>query len=73
MQQVLQNELRLTCTPLHRRLLPLSAVGGAILLVWADTLARSVVSGQEIPIGVVTAVIGAPVFAWLLRRESRDA
>jgi iron complex transport system permease protein len=64
---------RLTCGPLHRRLLPLSALGGAVLLVWSDTLARSLVDGQEIPVGVVTAVIGAPAFAWLLRRESRTA
>lgn len=70
---VVPHVVRLVWGPLHRRLLPLSALLGAILLVWADTIARSVVSGQEIPIGVVTAVIGAPVFAWLLRREGRDA
>lgn len=70
---VVPHVVRLMWGPLHRRLLPLSAVLGAILLVWADTIARSVVSGQEIPIGVVTAVIGAPVFAWLLRREGREA
>lgn len=70
---IVPHVVRLSCGPMHRRLLPLSALAGAILLVWADTLARSLVAGQEIPIGVVTAVIGAPVFAWLLRRESRDA
>lgn len=70
---VVPHVIRLVWGPLHRRLLPLSAVAGAILLVWADTIARSLVSGQEIPIGVVTAVIGAPAFAWLLRREGRDA
>lgn len=70
---VVPHVVRLAWGPLHRRLLPLSALLGAILLVWADTIARSIVSGQEIPIGVVTAVIGAPVFAWLLRREGRDA
>ena len=69
---VVPHVVRLVWGPLHRRLLPLSALLGAILLVWADTLARSIVSGQEIPIGVVTAVIGAPVFAWLLRREGRE-
>lgn len=70
---VVPHVVRLVWGPLHRRLLPLSALMGAILLVWADTIARSLVSGQEIPIGVVTAVVGAPVFAWFLRREGRDA
>lgn len=70
---VVPHVVRLVWGPLHRRLLPLSALVGAILLVWADTLARSLVSGQEIPIGVVTAVMGAPLFAWLLRREGREA
>lgn len=68
---VVPHVVRLVCGPLHRRLLPLSALAGAILMVGADTAARSLVNGQEIPIGVVTAVLGAPVFAWLLRRESR--
>ncbi|MET0931294.1 MAG: iron chelate uptake ABC transporter family permease subunit [Aeromicrobium sp.] len=70
---VVPHVIRLVWGPLHRRLLPLSALAGAILLVWADTIARSLVSGEEIPIGVVTAVVGAPMFAWLLRREGRDA
>ncbi|KAA1374929.1 FecCD family ABC transporter permease [Aeromicrobium fastidiosum] len=70
---VVPHVVRLVWGPLHRRLLPLSALLGAILLVWADTIARSLVSGQEIPIGVVTAVVGAPFFAWFLRREGRDA
>lgn len=70
---VVPHVVRLIWGPLHRRLLPLSALLGAILLVWADTIARSLISGQEIPIGVVTAVVGAPVFAWFLRREGRAA
>jgi len=70
---VVPHVIRLVWGPLHRGLLPLSALAGAVLLVWADTIARSLVSGQEIPIGVVTAVVGAPAFAWLLRREGRDA
>ncbi|SDT46040.1 iron complex transport system permease protein [Jiangella sp. DSM 45060] len=57
----------------HHRLLPASALGGATLLVWADTAARSLVSSQEIPVGVVTAAVGAPVFAVLLRRARRRA
>lgn len=68
---VVPHVVRLICGPLHRRLLPLSALAGAVLMIWADTAARSLVEGQEIPIGVVTAVLGAPLFAYLLRRESR--
>lgn len=53
----------------HRLLLPASYLAGAIFLVWADTVARSVLGVTEIPVGVVTALCGAPVFAYLLRRE----
>ncbi|ACU96789.1 FecCD family ABC transporter permease [Saccharomonospora viridis] len=70
---VVPHLVRLVCGPLHGRLLPLSALAGAVLLVLADLLARSLVEGQEIPIGVITAVVGAPVFAFLLRREGRSA
>lgn len=66
---VVPHVVRLLVGPAHRHLLPLSALTGAILLVGADTVARSVIEGQEIPIGVVTAVLGAPAFALLLRRE----
>ncbi len=55
--------------PRHRVLLPLSALVGAVLLVWADLGARTLVDGQEIPLGVVTAAVGAPFFAYLLRRH----
>lgn len=70
---VVPHLVRIVTGPLHRTLLPMSALTGAILMVWADTAARSLVSGQEIPIGVVTAVMGAPVFAYLLRRVGRRA
>lgn len=53
--------------PDHRVLLPSSALLGASLLVVADTLARNVVSGQELPVGVVTALLGAPFFCYLLK------
>lgn len=66
---VVPHVVRIVLGPLHRRLLPVSALAGAALLIWADTVARTVVPGQEIPIGVVTALIGAPVFAYLLRRR----
>jgi iron complex transport system permease protein len=51
----------------YRLVLPLSMLGGAGFLVLADTLARTVLSPAELPIGVVTALIGSPVFIWILR------
>jgi iron complex transport system permease protein len=51
----------------YRRVLPLSLLIGAGFLVLADTLARTVVSPAELPIGVVTALVGSPVFVWILR------
>jgi ABC-type Fe3+-siderophore transport system permease subunit len=51
----------------HRTLLPTAAIGGAIAVVVADTLARTVVAPTEVPVGAVTAVIGAPLFIYLLR------
>jgi iron complex transport system permease protein len=52
----------------HRALLPAAFIGGGALLAVADTLARTVVTPRELPVGVVTALIGVPVFAFLLRR-----
>ncbi len=53
----------------HRVLLPACAVAGAVLLLWADTAARSIVPGQEVPIGALTALIGVPALIWLLARR----
>src|SRR5574340_496378 len=64
--------LRLRAGPDYRRLLPLSLVGGAALLLAADVLARVLIAPQELPVGVVTALAGAPFFLWILRR-SRQA
>jgi iron complex transport system permease protein len=55
----------------HRTLLPTAALGGAIVLMLSDTLARTVVAPAELPVGAVTAVAGAPVFIYLLRRTAR--
>jgi iron complex transport system permease protein len=59
---------RLTWGHRHRALLPAAFIGGGALLAIADTLARTVVAPRELPVGVVTALIGVPVFAFLLRR-----
>jgi len=53
----------------HRTLLPTAALGGAIAVVLADTLARTVVAPTEVSVGAVTAVVGAPLFIYLLRRR----
>ncbi|MCP4669592.1 MAG: iron ABC transporter permease, partial [Deltaproteobacteria bacterium] len=50
----------------HRLLIPVSALGGAIFLIAADTLSRTVISPSELPVGVVTAFVGAPFFIYLL-------
>ncbi|MFH5185925.1 FecCD family ABC transporter permease [Paenibacillus sp. TAB 01] len=65
--------LRLMIGADYRLLLPLSLLGGALYVLWADTLARTVLSPMEIPLGVVTALLGAPFFAYLLRRQKKTA
>ncbi|MDF1595664.1 MAG: iron ABC transporter permease [Acidimicrobiia bacterium] len=59
--------------PGHRWLIGLSAVGGAAMVVAADTLARTVAAPVEIPVGLLTAIVGAPVFLWFLTRAGRSA
>ena len=53
----------------HRILIPTAAFGGAIAVVLADTLARTVVAPSELPVGAMTALAGAPLFIYLLRRK----
>jgi iron complex transport system permease protein len=60
--------LRLAIGPDHRRLLPASALGGATLLVLADLVARTALRPAEVPLGIVTAAAGAPVFLYLIYR-----
>lgn len=66
---VVPHILRLILGPHHRYLLPASAIGGALTLVAADLLLRSVMPEQAIPLGVVTAAFGAPFFLYLLVRQ----
>ena len=63
--------VRLIWGPDHRLLLPLSAISGAILLILADTASRTLMAPSEIPVGVITAFIGAPFFLFLLRRTKK--
>ncbi len=57
----------------YRRLLPLSMLNGAILLLVADVLARSLMAPQELPVGVITSLAGAPFFLWVLRRAKQNS
>jgi heme transport system permease protein len=66
---VVPHLLRLVIGPGHRLLLPASILFGAALLLAADTFARVLVAPAELPIGIVTAVIGAPFFLVLLLRQ----
>ncbi len=63
---VVPHLLRLAIGPSHRFLLPASAIGGAALLLLADSIARTVAAPAEVPIGIITAILGAPVFLFLL-------
>ncbi|MGZ8599633.1 MAG: FecCD family ABC transporter permease [Actinomycetota bacterium] len=65
--------LRLVIGADHRRLLPASVLGGATLLILADLVARTVIAPSELPVGVVTALLGGPFFLFLLRRQGRSA
>lgn len=66
---VLPHAARMLVGPLHRALLPVTATLGALLLVWVDALARTMAEPQEVPVGVVTALIGVPIFTIILARK----
>lgn len=66
---VVPHLVRMIWGPDHRFLLPASALTGAVLLVFADMIARTILAPSEIPVGVITALGGAPFFVYLLRRK----
>ena len=68
---VVPHLMRLWLGPDHRGLIPGSLLAGAILLLLADTLARTVAAPAEMPVGLLTSLLGAPWFLWLVfRREN---
>jgi iron complex transport system permease protein len=69
---VVPHAVRLSLGPDHRILLPASALAGGAFVVMADLLARTLMAPVEIPVGVITAIIGAPFFIYLLRRTRRE-
>lgn len=69
---VMPHAMRLSLGPDHRLLVPASALAGAIFLVITDLLARTILAPGEIPVGIITALIGAPFFLYLLRHSRRE-
>ncbi|MDG2332846.1 MAG: iron ABC transporter permease [Myxococcota bacterium] len=69
---IIPHALRLVLGPDHRLLVPASALGGAAFLVLCDTLARTLLGGRELPVGAITALLGGPVFLFLLRRGEQS-
>ena len=70
---VVPHAMRMIVGSDHRWLLPSSALAGGLLLVVVDIVARTVLAPTELPVGLLTAAIGAPFFLWLLRRSGRSA
>lgn len=68
---VIPHALRLIIGPGHRALIPASILGGAVAAAAADLAARTLVAGADLPLGMLTALIGGPVFFWLLLRGGR--
>jgi iron complex transport system permease protein len=67
---VIPHLMRLLFGSLHRMVLPASAFGGGLLLMLADAASRSVIAPAELPVGVLTAMIGVPLFLWLLLKRT---
>lgn len=70
---VVPHLMRMLLGPGHRLLLPASVLGGAVLLTFADLAARTLIEFADLPIGMLTALIGGPYFFYLLRRSRREA
>ena len=70
---VVPHVMRMVIGPAHRALIVASAIGGGVLLVLADLLARSVVAGGDLPIGLLTSLVGGPFFFYLLFRQRRQS
>lgn len=68
---VIPHIMRMLVGPDHRLLIPVSALAGAMFLVGSDMLSRVLLAPRELPVGVITAFVGAPFFGWLLRKKSR--
>ena len=56
----------------HKKVLPISALLGGILVVWVDVAARMVIAPEELPVGILTAVLGGPIFIYMLKRNNKE-
>ncbi len=56
----------------HRKVIPISALIGSILVVWVDVFARVLIAPQELPVGILTAIIGGPIFIIMLKRDGAN-
>lgn len=68
---VVPHLIRLIVGPDYRLIIPLSVFVGSVYVLWADTIARMILMPKEIPLGVVTAILGAPFFAYLLKKGKK--
>jgi len=68
---IIPHMARIVVGPDHRILIPTSALAGAIFLIFADSIARTVISPAELPVGIITAFFGAPFFIYLLKKRKR--
>jgi len=68
---IIPHIVRLIIGPDHRVLLPASALLGGVFMIFADTIARIVISPIEIPVGIITALFGGPFFIYLLRAKKK--
>lgn len=66
---LIPHAVRALVGPDHRRVLPLSALVGATFLIWVDVVARIAFTPRDLPVGIMTAMLGVPVFLWILRRK----
>jgi iron complex transport system permease protein len=66
---IVPHMMRLFVGPDNRILLPASCLVGAMFMIWTDTLARTIIAPEELPVGIITAILGAPFFLFLLKRR----
>jgi iron complex transport system permease protein len=69
---IIPHVIRILVGPDHRVLLPASILGGALFMIWTDTLARTVIAPAELPVGIITSLLGAPFFIYLLMSRKRS-
>jgi iron complex transport system permease protein len=69
---IIPHVIRILVGPDHRVLLPASILGGALFMIWTDTVARTIISPAELPVGIITSLLGAPFFIYLLMSRKKS-